>query len=72
MQFQSAILCNLEPVMTPFYVSRNELRTSRAESGRYHLYRVFAFRKRPQLFTKCGALEHSFDLDPVQFEARIA
>ena len=56
----------------PFYVSRNELRTSRAESGRYHLYRVFAFRKRPQLFTKCGALEHSFDLDPVQFEARIA
>ena len=39
---------------TPFYISEGELRFSRAHANSYHLYRVFGFRKRPQLFTLPG------------------
>nr|WP_232226824.1 DUF3883 domain-containing protein [Algiphilus aromaticivorans] len=42
---------------TPFFLSRNELALSRQEAEAFHLYRVFAFRRRPQLFDLPGRLE---------------
>lgn len=57
---------------TPFFVSRNELRVSRAHAEKYHLYRVFKFRSDPRLYSIRGALDQSFSLDPVEFEARVA
>jgi hypothetical protein len=56
----------------PFFVTRNELFTSRENADRYHLYRVYGFRRAPLFFKKRGELDHTFDLDPVHFEARIA
>jgi len=55
---------------TPFFVTKNELECSRDEHDRYHLYRVFAFRKTPGLYGIKGALDRSFNLEPNQFVAR--
>lgn len=55
---------------TPFFVTKNELECSRDERERYHLYRVFAFRKSPGLFGIQGALDQSFNLEPNQYVAR--
>jgi len=41
---------------TPFFVSRNELVVSEARADLYHLYRLFAFRNGPRIFTLNGAL----------------
>jgi hypothetical protein len=57
---------------TPFFVTRNEVATSRTAREQFHLYRTFNFRKQPRLFTKQGAIEESFNLDPTLFEATIA
>jgi hypothetical protein len=57
---------------TPFFVTRNEVEVSRDHDGQYHLYRLFDFRNRPRLFWKAGALDQSFDLDAVQYRARVA
>ena len=59
-------------VFTPFYVSRNELGVSTARECSYHLYRVFGFRKRPQMFIKAGRLDQSFLLDPTVYEATLS
>jgi hypothetical protein len=56
---------------TPFYVTRNELDRSNEDSDRYHLYRVFAFRKEPKLFRLPGPVDRSCDLDPAQYVARV-
>ncbi|MEK7403057.1 MAG: DUF3883 domain-containing protein, partial [Gemmatimonadota bacterium] len=55
---------------TPFFVTRNELAVSQSEGVRYHLYRLFDFRRAPRLFLKAGQLEQTFALDPVQYLAR--
>ena len=55
---------------TPFFLSRNELALSRQEADAFHLYRVFAFRRRPQLFDLPGRLEDRCQLDPVSYLAR--
>jgi hypothetical protein len=57
---------------TPFYVSRNELEVSRENVDRYHLYRVFGFRRDARLYAVRGALDRAFSLEPTQFTARIA
>ena len=57
---------------TPFFVSRNDVTVSQRESDRYHLYRVFAFRKAPRLYAAPGAFSARFDLSPTQFLAKIA
>ena len=57
---------------TPFFVSRNELNVSQARAERYHLYRVFAFREVPHLFTLHGALSTTCSLDPTAYVANIA
>lgn len=57
---------------TPFFVSRNELNVSQARAERYHLYRVFAFREVPRLFTLHGAFSITCSLDPTAYIARVA
>ena len=56
---------------TPFYVTRNEVDVSRAEHERYHLYRVFGFRREPRVFGVQGALDRVCVLDPVQWVGRV-
>jgi hypothetical protein len=56
---------------TPFYVTRNEVQTSIQHDQRYHLYRVFKFRKEPRLFALNGSLDRVCRLDPVNFMARV-
>lgn len=57
---------------TPFHVTRNELACSQAHDAQYHLYRVYAFREAPRLFTLQGPIPHHCHLDPTQYVARIA
>lgn len=57
---------------TPFHVTRNELACSQAHDAQYHLYRVYAFREAPRLFTLRGPIPHHCHLDPTQYLARIA
>jgi Domain of unknown function (DUF3883) len=54
---------------TPFFVSRNEIALSKVEKERFHLYRLFEFRKAPQLFDLPGQLDQHCVLDPVTFKA---
>ncbi|MEP7274386.1 MAG: DUF3883 domain-containing protein, partial [Acidobacteriota bacterium] len=56
---------------TPFFVSRNEVQTSEKNADRYHLYRLFAFKARPRLFTLQGALTSTCSLDPTNFVATV-
>ncbi len=56
---------------TPFYVSRNELSFSTEKAEKFHLYRLFNFRKRPQMFTLPGALDANCRLDPVSYRAEV-
>ena len=58
-------------VYTPFFVTRNELATSRTEAEQYHVYRVFNFRRAPQMFTIPGSIDQSCDLEPTQYIARV-
>lgn len=57
-------------IHTPFFVSRNELEVSRAETKRYCLYRVYEFRVRPFLFTLHGSLSNTCRLDPASYLAK--
>lgn len=56
---------------TPFYVSRNELRTSLEQEDRYHLNRVFRFHQGPKLFSLTGRLDQVAQLEAVNFMARV-
>jgi len=51
----------------PFFVTRNELHVSQRERQRYHLYRVFSFRRSPRVFMKRGALDRTCRLEPQIF-----
>jgi hypothetical protein len=57
--------------LTPFYVTANEVSTSRKMASDYYLYRTFEFRRKPKIFNKQGPLEKSFNLDPTQYMAKI-
>ena len=57
--------------MTPFFVSRNELARSEADSERYHLYRLFDFRKHPRVFNLPGAISGFCQLDPTTYRASL-
>jgi hypothetical protein len=57
---------------TPFFVSRNELSVSQNRASQYHLYRVFAFREKPCLFTLYGALSSTCTLEPSTYVASAA
>jgi hypothetical protein len=57
---------------TPFFVSRNEVATSRELAAHYHLYRVFRMRTAPRLYTMRGSLSEAFRLQSELFSARVA
>ncbi len=57
---------------TPFFVSSNELAVSQLRKQQYHLYRVFAFRETPLLFTLSGVLSSTCLLDPSTYIATAA
>lgn len=54
---------------TPFYVSLGELARSQGAKERFHLYRLFEFRKTPRMFDLPGALEQHCLLDPITYRA---
>jgi len=56
---------------TPFYVTRNELRVSQEQADKYHVYRVFGFRREPKMFLLPGAISDTCQLDPAVFTARV-
>lgn len=56
---------------TPFFVTRKEVAASRESAPKYHLYRLFDFRRQPRMYSKAGQIEQAFALDPVQFSARL-
>lgn len=56
---------------TPFFVTPNEVAFSDAQSRQFHLYRLFAFRQKPQMFTLSGAVAANCLLDPVSFRATL-
>lgn len=57
---------------TPFYVSRNEIAFSEFQADQFHLYRVFEFRRKPQLFDLPGVISSHCNLDPVSYLARLS
>ncbi len=56
---------------TPFFVSPNEVNFSGHKPDQFHLYRLFAFRKKPQMFTMPGPVAANFSLDPVSYRATL-
>lgn len=57
---------------TPFFLSRNEVRTSDVYTSQYLLYRVFDFRRTPKLFQLRGPVRVTCQLEPAVFEASVA
>ena len=54
---------------TPFFVTRNELATSERRAALYHVYRLFAFRAAPRLYTLPGAIGQSCTLAAATYTA---
>lgn len=56
---------------TPFFVTPNEISFSDEQADKFHLYRLFAFRKKPQMFIASGAVASHFLLDATSFRATL-
>ncbi|MDL4863121.1 DUF3883 domain-containing protein, partial [Halomonas elongata] len=54
-----------------FFISPNELNCSRDNAANYHLYRLFDFRKRPQMFCLQGDLHDQLWLEPDNYRAGV-
>lgn len=54
---------------TPFFVTKNEVLKSERCSHSYHVYRLFAFRDNPRLYTLRGAIQATCRLTAVTFLA---
>ncbi|MBZ9539651.1 DUF3883 domain-containing protein [Modicisalibacter tunisiensis] len=54
-----------------FFITPNELSCSRDHAERFHLYRVFNFRERPQLFCLQGDLYQHLWLEPDSYRAGV-
>jgi hypothetical protein len=54
---------------TPFFVTRNEVAASDRQPSLYHVYRLYAFRESPRLYTLPGAINHSCRLSAATFLA---
>lgn len=57
--------------MTPFFATRNEVDVSGRKHERFHLYRVFRFTSKPQVFVLYGSLHQSVMLDPIAYRATL-
>lgn len=56
---------------TPFFITPNEVGFSEQQSGQYHLYRLFSFRRKPRMFTLNGSISMHCALDPVSYRATL-
>lgn len=56
---------------TPFFITPNEVSFSSEQSSHFHLYRLFAFREKPQMFTLAGPVAANCLLDPVSYRATL-
>ncbi len=56
---------------SPFYLSSNELRVSRKEKERYHLFRIYSFQVRSRYFLLQGDVERHCRLEPTNFRASL-
>jgi hypothetical protein len=56
---------------TQFYVTANELRTSKTLANQYHLYRVYNLKNDPKLFIVPGDLQNTVHLSPTQYIATV-
>lgn len=54
---------------TPFFVTPNEIGFSSEQQDKFHLYRLFGFRKKPRMFSLPGPIAASCALDPVSYRA---
>lgn len=57
--------------MTPFFASSREVDVSETRAANFHLYRVFKFRKAPQIFDLQGSLRKSVVLEAVSYRASL-
>ena len=55
---------------TPFFVSRNEIRTSDLHHSQHAVYRLFQFRTSPGLYVLPGPVRATCSIEPTVFEAR--
>lgn len=55
---------------TPFFASRNEVEVSERNPVSYHVYRMFDFRDRPQLYVLPGPMSATCELSASSFLAR--
>ncbi|QGW66499.1 DUF3883 domain-containing protein [Lysobacter soli] len=56
---------------TPFFVTPNELDFSSEQSRQFHLYRLFAFRRKPQMFVLTGPVAANCLLEPHSYRATV-
>jgi len=56
---------------TPFFITPNEINFSKEKSDEFYLYRLFSFRKKPQMFALHGPVEANCLLDPVSYRATL-
>lgn len=54
---------------TPFFVSPNEVDFSDAHADQFHLYRLFSFREKPQMFTLPGSVAATCLLETANYRA---
>lgn len=57
--------------LTPFYVSRNELRFSEERAAQFVLSRVHEFRTAPKFFELKGSMIKNLRLEPITYQARL-
>ena len=55
----------------PFYLSHNELVTSKKYGNNYRLYRVYDIKESPKVYKLVGDLEKRVTLEPLTFKAKI-
>lgn len=56
---------------TPFYITPNEVAFSDEQPAQFHLYRLFCFRKKPQMFAIAGPVAANFLLDAATYRATL-
>ena len=57
---------------TPFFVSANEVRFSKATGEQFKLYRLFDFKGAPKMFELEGSIDQHCMLDPTTYRASFA
>jgi Protein NO VEIN, C-terminal len=55
----------------PFYASKSEVVFSGELQEKFHLYRLFEFRKSPRLFSLAGSITNYCKLEPVSYICRV-